>query len=110
MNKYSPRRQSARWLDEDCPRGVLAIYDHPKELDRYTVFFAEPITGDTYATMWLGYLSITEYGAWYHGEMEAYQAAAYRYRVRNYAAKWSSLPDAVKAAVRQDLAAAQESA
>lgn len=112
MNRYSPRRQSAtRWLDGDCPRGVLAIYDHPKELDRFTVFFVEPIAGDTYATMCLGFLSVTESGGTYHGEMQAHEAAAYRYRVRNYAAKWSTLPAPVKAAVRRDLAeAAKESA
>lgn len=110
MNRYSPRRQSARRLDGDCPRDVLAIYDHPKELERYTVFFAEPVTGDTYATMWLRFVGITEWGGTMHGEMEAYNTAACRYRFRNYATKWSSLPDAVKAAVRHDLAEMENSA
>jgi hypothetical protein len=38
MREYTPRRASRRWLDADCPPGVLAIFDHPNEFERYTVF------------------------------------------------------------------------
>lgn len=39
---YRPRRCSSRWLDADCPKGVLCIMDHPAFADRYTIFYAEP--------------------------------------------------------------------
>lgn len=38
---YTPRRQSSRWLDGDCPPHVLAIYDHPAFADRFTVFYRD---------------------------------------------------------------------
>jgi hypothetical protein len=101
-----PRRQSKRWLDADCPKGVLAIYDHPKFADSYTVFYAEPLVaqGDT----WISYRSMSEnpfspQGVGLYCEMKAYQVAAYRYSSRHKAAKWSSLPDKVKRCVLQDL-------
>lgn len=108
MAGYTPRRQSKRWLDGDCPKGVLAIYDHPKFADRYTVFYAKPVTGTTYADMWLGYRGMSvspssAQGVGLYGEMRAHGAAAYRYASRHRAAKWSTLPEAVKACVRNDL-------
>jgi hypothetical protein len=108
MRSYTPRRASSRWLDGDCPTGVLAIFDHPKEFERYTVFYVEPITGTTYADMWLGYRGMSSdpthpQGVGIFGEMEAYAVAAYRYRNKHRYATWSSLPDAVKAVVRHDL-------
>ena len=36
---YRPRRASKRWLDADCPDGVLAIFDIPNICDQYTVFY-----------------------------------------------------------------------
>lgn len=111
--KYSPRRQSRRWLDSDCPSGVLAIYDNKgKSADRYTVFYAEPISGDTFADIWIGYRAMSEnpfdpQGVGLYCEMRAYQAADYRYRVKHQACRWSDLPERVKECVRQDL---QESA
>lgn len=108
MRGYKPRRASRRWLDGDCPPGVLAIFDHPDCFDRYTVFYVEPVTGTTRADMWLGYrgmsaqpASPTGFGIF--GEMEAYQVAAFRYRSSHRAATWSSLPEEVKAVVRRDL-------
>lgn len=103
---YKPRRQSKRWLDADCPKGVLAIYDHPKFADRYTVFYAEPLV--THGETWIQYRAMSEnpfhpQGVGLYCEMKAYQAAAYRYTARHKACKWSSLPEAVKRCVRQDL-------
>lgn len=104
MNAYTPRRCSKRWLDADCPTEVLFIMDHgPKESDRFDVFYAEPSAGTDYRDMWLTFLCSTEHGAAYHGEMEAYKVAQYRYRKKHRYATWSSLPDAVKNAVRADL-------
>lgn len=107
---YKPRRQSRRWLDGDCPQGVLAIYDNKgQSADRYTVFFADPISGETFADMWIGYRAMSEnpfsaqgVGLWC--EMRAFEVAAYRYRVKHQAAKWSDLPEKVKQCVLQDLA------
>jgi len=107
--KYTPRRASKRWLDGDCPKGVLAILDHPNTFDRYTIIYAEPICGETFADMRLGYLgaSIDPFppqGFGQHGEMTAHEVASYRYREKHRYARWSDLPDRVKQCVRQDLA------
>jgi hypothetical protein len=108
MSSYTPRRQSKRWLDEDCPQGVLAIYDNGgKTFDRYTVFYREPITGDAYHNMWLGYRGMSEHpfdpqGFGIYSEMQAHEVAQYRYRASHDACKWSDLPDDVKRAVRMD--------
>lgn len=106
MRPYKPRRASSRWLDDDCPSGVLAIFDDPREHERYTIFYVEPVTGEDYATMYLQYLgsAVDPQGCSGHGEMAAHEVAAYRYRNSHRAATWSSLPDAVKRIVRGDLA------
>lgn len=106
-SEYTPRRQSKRWLDGDCPEGVLAIYDHPKFADRYTVFYKEPVTGTTFADMWLSYRGMSPspcspQGMGCYGEMPASDLAAYRLHNKHRAAKWSALPEAVKALVRSD--------
>lgn len=108
--KYRPRRQSRRWLDADCPKGVLAIYDSKNYGERYTVVYAEPVTGETFADMWIGFRGMRAdpfhpQGVGMYGEMRAHEMAAYRYRVRHQAAKWSALPEDVKRCVRQDIAA-----
>lgn len=111
MTAYKPRRQSKRWLDADCPNGVLCILDNRgKTADRYDVIYAEPICGETYAdtVFWGRGMS----GAPFHPqgvgmsfELSAHDLACYRYRNRHRYATWSSLPDDVKRCVRQDLAA-----
>jgi hypothetical protein len=107
MRTYSPRRQSKRWLDADCPQGVLAILDAGKlQFDRWTVIYRKPIVCGSYSDTWLGFRGMSDnpfhpQGVGLYGEMQAYQAAALRYRQRS--AKWSTLPDAVKKCVRQDL-------
>ena len=106
---YTPRRQSKRWLDSDCPAGVLAIYDDRRTADRYTVFYCEPLGGTQYADMRIGYVGMSgapfhPLGIGQHGELDAHQVAMYRYENRNRAAKWSSLPDDCKRLVLQDLA------
>jgi hypothetical protein len=107
MRNYTPRRASSRWLDGDCPKGVLAIFDHPATTDRYTVFYAEPVVGESYADMWLGYRGMSAapfhpQGVGIYGEMRAHQVAEYRYRNAHRACKWSDLPEQVKQCVRQD--------
>ena len=99
-----PRRCSKRWLDGDCPDEVLAIIDTGDQMysERYDVFYVTPIANVDGVT-WLGYYSIAERGGGYHGEMPAHEVAAYRYRMKHNYVKWSTLPDAVKQSVRNDL-------
>jgi hypothetical protein len=104
---YRPRTQSKKFLDGDCPSGVLAIYDNGDEtFDRYTVFYkpSEPVD---YAYGWIGYRGMSEdpcapQGFGIYSEMKAHEVAAYRRRVYHESAKWSDLPEAVKACVRRD--------
>jgi hypothetical protein len=106
MNAYKPRRCSARWLDGDCPREILAIIDTgPSTPDRYDVIYGELI-GDQDRGGWLGGISLTEHGVSYgHFELEAHKMADYRYRMAHRYTQWSTLPQAVKVAVRRDVAA-----
>lgn len=46
MKAYKPKCTNKRWLDEDCPKGVLDIFGHPKFYDRYTVLYSEVYGGD----------------------------------------------------------------
>jgi hypothetical protein len=110
QKNYKPRRASKRWLDADCPAGVLAILDHPNFTDRFTVLYSEPVAGNTYADMFIGYRGMSAnpfhpQGVGMYGEMRVCEAAAYRYRNKHRYARWSALPDAVKRCVCQDLEA-----
>lgn len=103
---YTPRRQSRRWLDGDCPAGVLAIYDDPRSFDRFTVFYRETTT-DHRGTVWIGYRGMSEHpaapqGFGIYGEMAAHEARAYRAANSHRAARWSELPPDVQATVRRD--------
>jgi len=106
---YRPRTQSKKFLDGDCPDGVLAIYDNGgKTWDRYTVFY-KPTEPVDYAYGWIGYRGMSEdpyapNGFGIYAEMKAHEVAAYRNRVYRDSAKWSSLPEQVKKSVRQDCA------
>lgn len=111
---YKPRPLSALWLDDDCPAGVLAIYDNPAYADRYTVFYSDlqeyPERGQTGLGGWLGYRGMSEnpfhpQGVGMYGEMRAYQASEYRRANGHRKCKWSDLPEKVKECVRRDLVA-----
>lgn len=105
-NAGRPRRCSKRWLDGDCPAGVLAIIDYKDSTnpgERFDVIYSE-VFGSGHRDEWVAFLSCGVSGSGYHGELRTHEAAAYRYRVKHRYATWSSLPDAVKAAVRNDLA------
>lgn len=108
---YTPRRQSNRWLDGDCPKEVLAVMDNKgKTFDRYTVFYVPtkamreeyPHRG-----MWIGFRGMSERpsspnGFGIYDQMEAYKVAEYRYRAKRDYATWSSLPKEVQDVVRRD--------
>lgn len=104
---YRPRRCSSRWLDEDCPKGVLCIMDHPAFADRYTIFYTD-ITYDSRGWPWISYRAASAapfhpQGVGLYCQMEAHKVAAYRYSQKHRYARWSSLPEDVKRLVRQDL-------
>ena len=101
-----PRRANKQWLDEDCPAGVLAIFDNGgKTFDRYTILY---VPADDNG--WIDYLGASSHpfdpqGFGQHGQMRAHDARAYRYRAAGAreSTRWSTLPEDVKRAVRQDL-------
>lgn len=111
---YTPRRASRRWLDGDCPAGVLAIFDNGGtgrrggSFDRYTVFYVptEPLAD---RGGWISYLAASEHpfapqGFGQHAELPAYAVAEYRYRASHTACRWTDLPPDVRRAVLADLA------
>jgi hypothetical protein len=89
---------------------VLAIYDDgPKTADRYTIFYATPVCGTTYADMRLGYRGMSKHpthaqGFGMYGDMPAYEVAAYRFRNAHRACRWTDLPQEVRDVVLRDLA------
>lgn len=108
---YTPRRQSNRWLDGDCPKEVLAVMDNKgKTFDRYTVFYVptkQELKDTTNRGVFIGYRGMSERpsspnGFGIYEEMEAYKVADYRYRAKREYATWSSLPTEVKDVVRRD--------
>lgn len=109
---YRPRRQSKRWLDADCPQGVLCILDNRgQSADRYTVIYSEIYgckPGREYEDGYMMGRGMSEAPSHPQGvgmsfEMRPHEVAAYRYRQKHHYATWSSLPEAVKACVRRDL-------
>src|SRR3954469_22429677 len=96
--EYRPRRQSPRWLDGDCPKEVLAIYDNGGtakrngSIDRYTIMYVPPVGQE-----WIEYLGASTdpfdpRGFGQHGELSRADAAGFRYRSAHQACKWSDLP------------------
>ncbi len=99
------KRALKRWLDADCPAHVLAIFDNGgKTWDRFTILYT-PAPGSE----WVEYFGASEHpfdpqGFGQHGEILLHEARAYRYRAcaARESAKWSTLPEDVKRAVRMD--------
>ena len=93
------RRCSKKWLDGDCPDGVLAIFDHGNYLDKYTIIYREPIAEG------IAWYLATDANGWYsgHGEMAVHLVAEYRYRQKHRYARWTDLPAAVQRMVIADL-------
>lgn len=107
-SNYRPRRAGRKWLDGDCPTGVLAILDNGgATADRYTVIYSEPMIGRDGST-WLALRDMSSdpyhpqgIGIW--SEYPAHVIAAYRNRHHHLYARWSDLPEPVQRCVRQDL-------
>ncbi|MGG5753172.1 hypothetical protein ACQ3I4_11185 [Zafaria sp. Z1313] len=105
---YVPRRAASRFLDGDCPAGVLAIFDSgPGDFDRWTVFYRDVIRPDGNAPT-VGYRAMSADpfapgGVGVFGEMQLEALRDYRRANRRRSARWSDLPEQVKRAVRADL-------
>lgn len=109
MATYKPRRATKRWLDADCPAGVLAIFDNKGQTaDRYTVFYSAIYGGEgRKGYMWgrgMSEAPASPQGVGLSFELRPHEVVQYRMAHSHRAAKWSSLPDAVKDCVRRDLA------
>ena len=110
MEFYTPRRASRRWLDGDCPVEVLAIFDHPKYGDRYTVFY-RTIYGGEGRNGYIGGRGMSENPSHPQGigmsfEMRPHEVANYRYAQKHHACQWSMLPTTVQDCVKRDVATA----
>lgn len=102
MTRYTPRRCSKRWLDGDCPAGVLAILDDPDCIDRYTILFTEVSEYD--GELWMHYLGTSpsmNYSG--YGEMRAHHVAAYRDLCKGQYIRWTDLPENIREHVRNFL-------
>lgn len=105
---YRPRRASKKWLDGDCPDGVLAIFDDPRTPDRYTIFYRDVIE-------YPGHVPVINYrgcsadpfaphGIAVYDGLYAHAVAEYRHENYPYSCKWTDLPHDVQVLVRSDLA------
>jgi len=111
---YTPRRANLkRWLAE-APAYVLDCFDSKGPGDRYTVLFTRPLTysmkpdgsGPTegpgeFAHTYVQYLGMNDapthpQGISMWGEMNAYEAAAYRHRVGHQRVRWLDLPEHIR--------------
>ena len=106
--KYTPRRASKRWLDGDCPDGVLAIFYNKNFSDCYIVIYKEIYGGEGYigGYMWGRGMSSNPFhpqGVGMSFELRPYEVAKYRYVNRHRAHKWSELPKDVQECVIRDL-------
>jgi len=115
---YTPRRASKRWLD-GAPAYVLDVLDNKgKTADRYTVLFTFPLAfaldrhgnglpegqRGEFRNTWIPCLGMSAYpthpqGVSQWSELEAYQAAAYRYRCKHNRIRWADLPEDIRAHV-----------
>lgn len=104
---YTPRRANLkRWL-EGAPDYVLDVFDNKgKTADRYDVLFTGPDfllrDGSTeYKDTYVPYLSMSDapshpQGVSMWGEMTAYDAARYRFRVGHRRIRWLDLPEHIR--------------
>lgn len=102
MRKYTARRAGKRWR-EGAPDYVLDCFDSKGPGERYTVMFKGE-GGPEFKDTWIPFLGMS--GAPTHpqgvsmwGELEAYKAAQYRYRVKHQRVRWLDLPEHIRSHV-----------
>lgn len=105
MRTYKPRRMSKRWLDGDCPKQVLGLYDNGgKSADRYTVLYVG-LSVDAKGTVWMGGRAMNAHpmhpqGIGLYFECPVHELTAWRLREKKV--RWTALPDDVKKCIRLD--------
>jgi hypothetical protein len=107
MKKPIVRVCNKKYLDGDCPDGILCIMDHPKFGDRYTVIYKEVIDYGN-GLFYLQGRGMSANPTHPQGigllfELNVHEVSSYRYANKRRYIKWTSLPDKVKACVRRDL-------
>lgn len=107
---YTPRRAGKkRWL-EGAPEYVLDVLDSKGPGERYTVLFAgsllirESAAGNRRGRVIVPFLGMSDapshpQGVSMWGEMDARDAAAYRYRCGKERIRWLDLPEHIRAHV-----------
>ena len=99
---WQPRR-ATKFL-ADAPDEILAVYDHPKHMDRYTVIYRTVERNDR-GNAWVIYAAIgSDPNAFFqHDELDRFSLDNFRSRSRKNQIHWNDLPDVVKNAVMRDL-------
>lgn len=101
--KYVPRRAGKRWL-EGAPEHVLDCF-YFKSSDHFDIFFAGSLLGtiqgepQDFAHVYIMGMEVNPDGAYCSFELNAYQAAQYRYAHGKRRVKWNDLPGAVRQSV-----------
>jgi hypothetical protein len=106
MRRPIVRVCNKKYLDGDCPDGILCIFDHPDTGDRYTVIYKEVHEHNgTFYVMGRGMSENPTHpqGVGQSFEMKVHELRAYRNANKRRYIKWTSLPDKVKSCVRRDL-------
>lgn len=93
------RRVSNKWLDGDCLDSILAIYDEPKCVDRYTIIYRE--IHDSHKGMYLVCFCCSErpchpQGIGQHGEVSLSDLGFFRSQTAKKKIRWTDLPEDVR--------------
>lgn len=108
MRKYTPRRAGKRWL-QDAPSYVLDVVRHRKDEGDggFDVLFTGELLGTIqgqpkdFAHVYVMGLDLSADGRYCSFELDAYQAAQFRYRNSKRRVRWADVPTAVQNAVRE---------
>lgn len=95
-----PRRAGLRWR-EGAPDYILDCFDDKGIGDHYTVLFARPLAYEHNGFAYVPYLGMNDapthpQGISMWGEMQAHEAAMYRYRSGHHRVRWLDLPEHIR--------------
>lgn len=99
-NAYTPRRNGQRWRDDSTPDYVLDVFHNPHFADCYTVLFtgellvtknqSRPRSYNNTIVQGFGTSESGHVSGWF--ELEAWQAADYRFHNAHRRIAWATLP------------------
>lgn len=98
------RRNLYRRARTDYPTGVLAIYDNPRETDRYTVVY---MPNEYLGELWFSFAGIDQDGMGFHGEARNHERPRSSWGNKNGCGKviaFEAMPAEAQAFVMADLA------